>query len=196
MSKRSEVSSPIVLLESSQLKSRPWFLHVHFDEEKALIVTKSDVVLRSILLDQLAFEQERLGLIAHFMNIKIPDTLNEGAGLVLCHSLPGRSEIGSETLSQIPRLPNIDHCSKPITMKVHSWLVRHITELLLEIRFCVRGHEEGYVTKPEGCNPGENPNRKYPNFYPCCFISRNWVGEKPVADRKALANALWSLNPQ
>ena len=78
---RTEIACAVVLLESRQPETRPFFRHVDLDEKKPFIVTEGNVVTRPIFLDQFAFEQERLRITAHRVRLKIPNGVEHGACL-------------------------------------------------------------------------------------------------------------------
>ncbi len=76
-----EVTRAIVLLKSREAKSWPFLRHVDLDQEKSFVITEGKVVTRPVLLNQFAFEQDRLRFAAHRVRLKIPNRIKHGARL-------------------------------------------------------------------------------------------------------------------
>ena len=54
---RTEVAAAVVLFESGEAKTWPFFRKINSDHEETFVVTEGNVVTRSIFFDQFAFEQ-------------------------------------------------------------------------------------------------------------------------------------------
>ncbi len=80
-----EVTRAIVFLESRQPEAWPFLRHVDLDQEKSFVVPKGKVVTRPVLLNQFAFEQDRLRFAAHRVGLKIPNRIEHGARLNVRH---------------------------------------------------------------------------------------------------------------
>ena len=81
MSIRTEITRTIVFLETSKPKTRPLLSLIHFHQQKAFIIAKRNVVTRPVFLDQLSFEQQRLGFALDSVGLKIPRRIEHGSRL-------------------------------------------------------------------------------------------------------------------
>ncbi len=77
MDERPEITRAIVLLEAGEREARDGVVQVHLEHEEALVVAETDVVTRMKFLDELAFEQQRLGFAANHVDVEIMDGLDE-----------------------------------------------------------------------------------------------------------------------
>src|SRR5690606_313785 len=114
MGERAEVAGPVVLANPSELKAGPAFLRVDLDEEEALVVAEDDIVLGAVFLDQLSFQEDRLGLVADDVVLEIPDAGDEGPGFVLRQSLSGGGEVMRQAFAEVPRLADVDDGAQTI----------------------------------------------------------------------------------
>ena len=133
---RTEIARAIVLLESREPETRPFFRHVDFDEKKALVVTKRNVVSRPIFLDQFALQQERFRVTAHGMRFEIPNRIKHGARLQIGLRHFRWQEVGADAFVQIARFADVNHPIKPIAHQIHTGFVGHFVHPPLQIRLC------------------------------------------------------------
>ncbi len=126
--KGAKVSRPIVLLQPGELEARERIVHVHLDEQEALVVAEADVVLRAEILDEPAFEENGLGLAAHDVPLEIPDAVDERPGLQVDLRRPGRREIVREAFPKIAGLAHVDDPLEPVAHNVDPRLVRDVPE--------------------------------------------------------------------
>ena len=80
-----EVERAVIFFKSRQAKPRPFLQHVDLDEEEPLVVAKGDVIARPVFFDQFALEQKRFGFAAHRVGLEIPNRLEHGPRLDVCH---------------------------------------------------------------------------------------------------------------
>src|ERR1700693_5727694 len=123
MRKRPEISVSIFLLQAAQLKAGNRVREIHFDQQKALIVPKTDVVLRTEFLDQLAFKQKSLRLVSNKMHLKIPYAIEQSARLQICSHPTGRHKILGQPFSEIPVFADIDHPFKAVLHQIDARLM-------------------------------------------------------------------------
>ena len=81
MGERSEVACSIVLLDPCQFEAWEWVLHAYFHQQEPFVVSKTDIVTRTQLLDHLALEQECLGFTPHLVGLEGRDLVDERARL-------------------------------------------------------------------------------------------------------------------
>ena len=75
-----------------------------FGQKEPFVVAEGDVVFRAVLFDELAFEEEGLGLVADLVVFEVPDALDEGAGFVFGESAFNRFQ----PLQYIPAFQNFE----------------------------------------------------------------------------------------
>ena len=109
MSKRTKIARAIILFKAGQNKTGPRVRRINLREQKALIVTKADIVSRPILLDQLPLQQQCLLLISNKVHLKIPYRVKESPGLVICTLLPRGHEMVSQSLPEVTGFSHVDH---------------------------------------------------------------------------------------
>ena len=121
---RPEVARAVVLLQAREREPRDRVVQVHLQHHELLVIAEADVVARVEFLDELAFQQQRLRLAPHDVEIEIEDGLDQGLELQVPAQPPGGLEILADALAQIPRLTHIDHRPEAVTHQVNARLVR------------------------------------------------------------------------
>src|SRR4029077_14198561 len=66
---------------------------------------------------------------------EIPDALQHGPRLDIGDRELGRQKVRRDTLSQITRLPYINHAVEAVPHEINTWLMRHFMHFLAQIRF-------------------------------------------------------------
>ncbi len=94
MDERPEITRAVVLLEAGEGEARDGVVQVDLEQEEPLVVAEADVVTRMKFLDELAFEQQRLGFAADDVDIEIVDGLDERLEL----EVPAQAARGLEIL--------------------------------------------------------------------------------------------------
>ena len=140
MGEGSEVARLVVFFETGEPEPRPLVSHVHFDHEKAFVVAKADVVARAEFLDEAAFEEQRFGLAAGEVPLKIPDRVEQGAGLDVGAHSAARHEILAHAFAEIARFAHVDHAVETVAHEIDARLVRDIAEFDFRIGFLGCGH--------------------------------------------------------
>ena len=93
MDKGAEVARAVLLAYPGELEARQAFPLGNFQEGIALVVLELDVVMGPVLLDELAFQQEGLVIVAGFKIVKGGDGVDECAGLVVGQRGSGRGKV-------------------------------------------------------------------------------------------------------
>ena len=100
-----EVARAVVLPEAGEGEARDGVVDVHLEHEEPFIVAEADVVARMKLLDEPAFEQQRLRFVADDVDIQVMDGLDERLELGVPAEAAGGLEIRGDAAAQIARLP-------------------------------------------------------------------------------------------
>ncbi len=79
--KRPEVTRAVVLLHACGHKPRPRIRKPDLRQQETFVVAKSDVIARAVVLDQLAFQQQRLLLVANRVKLEIVDRIDQRPSL-------------------------------------------------------------------------------------------------------------------
>ena len=121
---RAEVARAVVFFETCKSKIRDRVVQIHFEHQKSFVVAEADVVARLEFLDELAFEQQRLGFAADDVEIEITDRLDERVEFQVPAHAPAGLKILADALAQIERLADVDDRAEAVAMKIHAGLVR------------------------------------------------------------------------
>jgi hypothetical protein len=73
----SEVTRPVVFAQPGEREVRDRVAQVHFEHQEPLVVAEADVVTRVEFLDELAFQQQRLRLAPHDVEIEIVNGIGQ-----------------------------------------------------------------------------------------------------------------------
>src|ERR1700722_9933818 len=101
MDERPEVTRAIVLLETGEREARDGIVQIDLKQHEPLVVAEADVVTRMKFLDQLAFEQQRLGFAADDVHIEVMDGLDERAEFDVPTQAARRLEILADATAKI-----------------------------------------------------------------------------------------------
>src|SRR5439155_22935071 len=140
-----EVTRAVVRLQARQGEARNQIVQVDLEQQKPFVVPKTDVVARVKFLDQLAFEQHRLGFAAHEMNINIANGLDQRVELQVPAHPPRRVKILAHPPAQIARLADIYHGPEPVLHQVNARLMRQLAQLLPNL---IRNSHDPILTAP------------------------------------------------
>ena len=129
-----EIPGAVVLLDAREAHARELLAKVNAHEEEALVVREIRVVPRAPLLDELALEQERLGLGFHLDGVEIGDHLDQGADFRLgdCPRPPAL-KIRGDPLFQTLCLTDVNDSPQAVLHEVNARFVGEVPHLLLEI---------------------------------------------------------------
>lgn len=134
VSERSKIAGAIVFFQARQDKAWPWIRGIDLCEKEALVIPEADVVPRSILLDELAFEQKCLLLIADQMYFEIPYGVEESPGFVIGSLLSRGHEVVPQPLAQVTGFSHVDDRAKTVQHEVDSRLMRDVPEAGSHVR--------------------------------------------------------------
>ena len=130
---RPEVARAVVLLDAGEGEVRDRVVQVDLQHQEALVVAEADVVARVEFLDQLAFEQQRLRLALHHVNVEIVDRLDQRVELQVPAHPPRRMKILAHALAQIARLADVDDRAEAVLVQIHARLVRDLAQLFADV---------------------------------------------------------------
>ena len=133
-----KVTSPVLLLHPSERESRDRVVQIHFQEEKVLVVAKTNIVSRMEILDQLSFKKHGFRLAAHDVNVEVVNSIDQGIKLQIPAHASRRMEVLTHALAQVSRLPHVNHGPEPILHQVDAGLVGHLAQLAANM--IGRGH--------------------------------------------------------
>src|SRR5436190_1538689 len=133
MGEGTEIPRPVVLLQPCQTETRNWVLQVDLEQEKAFVVTETDVVTRMKFLDQLAFKQERLGFAANDMRVEVINCIDQRIKFQVPALPARRMKILTDSFAEIARLAYVNHCAKPILHQVDSRFMRNLAKFTFDV---------------------------------------------------------------
>ena len=122
----SEVACPIIRDPARGVDTRVVVGHADLEIEILLIVAQLDVVARTVLLEQVALQQERLFLRAGDDVVEVGDLRHHRADLGGQVGLA--AEVGPHAVAQHGRLADVDDASVCPLHEVHAWLAGQIPE--------------------------------------------------------------------
>lgn len=132
MDKGAEVARAVLLAYPGELEARQAFPLGNFQEGIALVVLELDVVMGPVLLDELAFQQEGLVIVAGFKIVKGGDGVDECAGLVVGQRGSGRGKVARQAAVKVLRLSYVNGIALGILHNVDSGFVRSLSPKLLQ----------------------------------------------------------------
>ena len=71
------------MTEANEAKAGEWVFNIDANEEEVFVVDEVGIVFGFPLLDQFAFEEERLAFAVHFDDVDIVNEINHGANFGL-----------------------------------------------------------------------------------------------------------------
>ena len=128
-----EIARAVVLPDAREGEAGDRVVQVDLEQQELLVVPETDVVARVELLDQLAFQQQRLGLAAHDVEVEVVDGVGQRLELQVPAHAPGGLEILAHPLAQVPRLADIDHRPEAVAHQVDARLVGQRAQLLADL---------------------------------------------------------------
>ena len=129
MDERTKIKRSIINAHPREPEPRPLLPHIDLHQKKPFVVPERHVVPRTIFLDELPLQKQRLRLGENRVPLKIPDTLEQSTGLGISSHPTGRHEILRHALFEVARLANIDDTVESVAHEIHSRLVRHLAQL-------------------------------------------------------------------
>ena len=130
VNERPEVTSPVGRANPREGETRNGIVEVDLEQEEPFVVAEADIVARVKILDQLAFEQQRLGLAPDHMHVEIVNGFDQGVELEIPAHPPRRMKILANPLAEIARLANVDDGAEAVLHEVHARLVGKLAELV------------------------------------------------------------------
>ena len=128
-----EVDAAVVLAKAREGEARDGVVEVDLEEEEPLVVAEVDVEPGLEFLDELALEQQRLGLAADDMTIHVVDGLHERVELGIPAHPPGRVEVLRHAASQVAGLSHVDDGAEAVLVEVHAGPVGDLGELVADV---------------------------------------------------------------
>ena len=123
MDERPVVARAVVLLEAGEGEARDGVVQVDLEHEEALVVAEADIVTGMKFLDEFAFEQQRLRLVADDVDIEIMDGLGEGLEFGVPAEAAGGLEILAHAPLQVARLPHVNDRAEAVLHQVDAGFV-------------------------------------------------------------------------
>ena len=121
--KRSEITAAVVFPESSQNKTRKRIAR-QFHQQKPFVVLEADVVFGPVLLNQFAFEQDRLRLVFYDLDFKVTDGVHQRLQLWLGDCAASGLEVARDPFSKRESLSDVNHPTQAIPHQINAGLVR------------------------------------------------------------------------
>src|ERR1019366_4447343 len=145
---RTEVARAVVFLQPREDEIRNRVVQVHLEHQVALVVAQADVETRLEILDELAFEQQRLRFAAHDVDIEIRDGLDQRVEFQVPAHPPAGLKILAHALPQIERLADIDDRAEAVLVQIYAGLVRDGAQFFTNV--FRRGHAQKFHAKMPG----------------------------------------------
>src|SRR6266576_3719403 len=130
---RTEVARAIVLFDAGEGETRDRVVEINFDEKKAFVVAKADVVARMKFFDEFAFQEEGFGFAANDVIIKIVNAVDERAEFEVPTHATGGLEVLRDAFAQVAGFADVNDSAEAVAHQVDARLVREIAKLLLDI---------------------------------------------------------------
>ena len=127
---RSEIASAMVGLDARENQAGDRVLEVHLEQQEPFVVPETDVVARPKFLDQLAFQEQRLGFTADHVTIEIVNGLHQGAELEIPSLPPGGMEILAYAAAQVTGFTDVDDGAKTVFHQVNPGLMGYLAEFV------------------------------------------------------------------
>src|ERR1043165_3080006 len=125
-----EVARAILLFEASESEAWDRVVQIYLQKEKPFIVTETDVVARLEFLNQLAFQQNRFGFVAHHMNVQVVNGIDQGVEFEVPPHSPGGMKILADPPTQISCLAHANHRSEALLHQLDAGFVRQLAQLI------------------------------------------------------------------
>ena len=129
------ILSPVFFQPAGRIHARVRFIQGHFDERIGLVITQTNIVARSILFDQVAFQNQRFHLGRRHDGFKTDDSCHQRLGFGAEATL---LEIGTNPVFQINGLTDINDLADLVPHQIHAGLIRQQSDLRRQFRFYVQ----------------------------------------------------------